>query len=123
MEEIKIESAVEELLKTAKKQGTITEEEIGAALIDYDLTSEELKKIVEKFTAEGITVENDEDILKDDDLKDIINNIKVDDPVKMYLKDIGSVELLTSEQEIELAKKDCTGFPCTVFFSAVLSSH
>jgi len=68
MEEIKIESAVEELLKTAKKQGTITEEEIGAALIDYDLTSEELKKIVEKFTAEGITVENDEEILKDDDL-------------------------------------------------------
>ena len=104
MKDLKLESVIEDLLKSAKKQGTITEQEIGASLIDFDITSDEMKDIVSKFTAEGIVVENDEEIMKDDDLKDIISNIRVDDPVKMYLKDIGSVELLTSEQEIELAE-------------------
>jgi len=109
MKDLKLESVIEDLLKSAKKQGTITEQEIGASLIDFDITSDEMKDIVSKFTAEGIVVENDEEIMKDDDLKDIISNIRVDDPVKMYLKDIGSVELLTSEQEIELAKRILEG--------------
>ena len=109
MEE-KLQKDVQNLIKSAKKQGSITEEEIGTKLIEYDLSSSELKDIVEQFQKEGIVVETiDEEIIKDEDLKDIISNVRVDDPVKMYLKDIGSVKLLTSEQEIELAKRILEG--------------
>lgn len=109
MEE-KLQKDVQNLIKNAKKQGSITEEEIGTKLIEYDLSSSELKDIVEQFQKEGIVVETiDEEIIKDEDLKDIISNVRVDDPVKMYLKDIGSVKLLTSEQEIELAKRILEG--------------
>ena len=109
MEE-KLQKEVQALLKSAKKQGSITEEEIGTKLIEFDLSSDEMKDIVENFQKEGVVVESlDEEIIKDEDLKDIISTVKVDDPVKMYLKDIGSVKLLTSEQEVELAKRILEG--------------
>lgn len=108
MDNLKLEKDIENLIKNAKKTHTITEEEIGAELIDYDLSKDDLKQIIEQISNEGITVETEENI-KDDDLKDIIASIRVDDPVKMYLKDIGSVELLTPEQEIELAKRIVEG--------------
>ncbi len=109
MEE-KLQKDVQNLLKAAKKRGSITEEELGTKLIEYDLSSDELKDIIDMFQKEGVTVESlDEEIIKDEEFKDIISNVKVDDPVKMYLKDIGSVKLLTSEQEVELAKRILEG--------------
>ncbi len=109
MEE-KLQKEVQALIKSAKKQGSITEEEIGTKLIEFDLSSDDMKDIIDCFQKEGITVESlDEEIIKDEDLKDIISSVKVDDPVKMYLKDIGSVKLLTSEQEVELAKRILEG--------------
>lgn len=106
----KLQKEIQNLLKNAKKQGTISEEEIGTKLIEFDLSSDELKEIIDNFQKEGIIVESlDEEIIKDEDLKDIITTVKVDDPVKMYLKDIGSVKLLTSEQEVELAKRILEG--------------
>ena len=109
MEE-KLQKEVQVLIKNAKKQGSITEEEIGTKLIEFDLSSDDMKDIIDSFQKEGITVESiDEEIIKDEDLKDIISSVKVDDPVKMYLKDIGSVKLLTSEQEVELAKRILEG--------------
>lgn len=109
MEE-KLQKEVQALIKSAKKQGSITEEEIGTKLIEFDLSSDDMKDIIDSFQKEGITVESlDEEIIKDEDLKDIISSVKVDDPVKMYLKDIGSVKLLTSEQEVELAKRILEG--------------
>jgi len=110
MDEMKLVKEVEELIKVAKKRGSITEGEIGESLIEYDLSKQQLKNIIEEFKREGVQVEDDdESLMKDVDLKDIITSIKLDDPVKMYLKDIGSVELLTSEQEIELAKRILEG--------------
>ena len=109
MEE-KLQKEVQVLIKNAKKQGSITEAEIGTKLIEFDLSSDDMKDIIDSFQKEGITVESlDEEIIKDEDLKDIISSVKVDDPVKMYLKDIGSVKLLTSEQEVELAKRILEG--------------
>ena len=93
MDEMKLVKEVEELIKAAKKRGSITEGEIGEALIEYDLTKQQLKNVIEEFRREGVTVEDDdESLMKDIDLKDIITSIKLDDPVKMYLKDIGSVD-------------------------------
>jgi len=106
-----LEQDIEELLKEAKKNGNVlSEEEIGSKLINHDLTMDELKGINERLENEGITIEQSvDDAIKDEDLKEIISAVKVDDPVKMYLKDIGQAQLLTPEQEVELAKKILEG--------------
>ncbi len=110
MEELNLEKDIQELVRYAKKQGSISEDEIGTKLIKHDLTLDEMKDVVEKIKAEGGVVEESVDSeIKDEDIKQIITDIKVDDPVKMYLKDIGQVQLLTSEQEVELAKRILQG--------------
>ena len=110
MEELNLEKDIQELVRYAKKQGSISEDEIGTKLIKHDLTLDEMKEVVEKIKAEGGVVEESVDSeIKDEDIKQIITDIKVDDPVKMYLKDIGQVQLLTSEQEVELAKRILQG--------------
>lgn len=103
------EQAVE-VLNEIIKSGNISEIDLGAKLVQFDFSQEELEDITKYLEQQGVTIEEGmEDLLKDDDLKDIVNNVKVDDPVKLYLKDIGGVSLLTSEQEIELAKRILQG--------------
>ena len=106
-----LEQDIEEIIKQAKKDGnTITEEDLGAKLINHELTMDELNSVKEKLEDEGITIElSVDEAIKDEELKELISNVKVDDPVKMYLKDIGQVQLLTPEQEVELAKKILEG--------------
>lgn len=110
MEELNLEKDIEELVKYAQKQGSVNEDEIGVKLIKHDLSLDEMREIIDKLKEKGITVEEGADsAIKDEDIKQIITEIKVDDPVKMYLKDIGQVQLLTSEQEVELAKRILEG--------------
>ena len=106
-----LEQEIEQIIKDAKKDGnTITEEDLGAKLINFELSSDELKEIKDRLEDEGITVEPAVDeTIKDEELKQLINDVKVDDPVKVYLKDIGQAQLLTSEQEVELAKRILKG--------------
>lgn len=106
-----LEQEIEQIIKDAKKDGnTITEEDLGAKLINFELSSDELKEIKDRLEDEGITVEPPVDeTIKDEELKQLINDVKVDDPVKVYLKDIGQAQLLTSEQEVELAKRILKG--------------
>lgn len=110
MEELNLDKDIADLIKYAKKQGSISEDEIGTKLIKHDLTLDEMKDVIEKLKSEGAVIEESVDSeIKDEDIKQIITDIKVDDPVKMYLKDIGQVQLLTSEQEVELAKRILQG--------------
>lgn len=103
---VELEKEVNTLIKQASKTGVITQEEIGAKLISFDLTNEQMQAIFQMIQDEGISIEEQEEVvIKDEELKEIISNVKVDDPVKVYLKDIGSVQLLNSDQEIELAKR------------------
>ncbi len=106
-----LEKEFQEILKNAKRDGnSITEEDLGEKLINYELTAEEMEKFKARLEDEGIDVEPSMDeTIKDDELKELISNVKVDDPVKMYLKDIGQAQLLTSEQEVELAKRILEG--------------
>ncbi len=106
-----IEVEISELLKNAKKDGNcINEDDIGVKLINYELTTDDVTLIKRMLEDEGITIEQSVDeAIKDEDLKEIIASVRVDDPVKLYLKDIGQAQLLTAEQEIELAKRILEG--------------
>jgi RNA polymerase primary sigma factor len=105
------EQEIQNLLAFASKNdNVITEDEFGDKLINYELSMDELKEIKDKLEELGVTIEPSvEETIKDEELKELISHVKVDDPVKMYLKDIGQAQLLSPEQEVELAKKILEG--------------
>ena len=106
-----LELDIQEIIKEVKKAGgSISEEALGERLINYELTAKDLENIKDQLEEAGLEIEESVDnTIKDEELKELINNVKVDDPVKMYLKDIGQAQLLTAEQEVELAKKILEG--------------
>ena len=126
-------AAVSALIAKAKREGSIQATELTAQLEKLDLPVEKIEHIYDTFDAMGIQIVSPDleidlddadddgmgmgegDIPMGDEEEELIDPVELaaeynlDDPVRMYLKEIGQVRLLTADEEMELAKRVCEG--------------
>ena len=104
-----INKEVRRLIGIGKQRGKRTYDEIGEKLVPvYEASAEQMEEVFAILTAEGISVSMVDDKTSES-FEKIVAEISVDDPVKVYLKDIGRVPLLGSDEETELAKRMIDG--------------
>lgn len=113
----KMKDIKRELIEKGKKKGVLTFKEISDAFEDIEVTPEEIERLYDVFEKESIELVEDldkelEEIeVSKEELEDLSvpEGINIDDHVKMYLKEIVKVNLLTPEEELSLAKRMADG--------------
>ncbi len=95
---------INRLTEIAKIKGNLNEEEIVLRLLKYDAAAQDITDVEDYFTEKGVKINKTEDLNDLEDISEIVKQVQVDDPVKIYLKEIGKVPLLSGDEEVKYAK-------------------
>src|ERR1700738_5117126 len=126
------DAAVKKLIRTAKKRGYVTHDQINSVLPSEEVNSEQIEDVLAMFSEMGVNVVETEEASDDEEAREeadeepepeggelvevqpraVVAKVetkeptdRTDDPVRMYLREMGSVELLSREGEIAIAKR------------------
>lgn len=115
--ELTLEQVKEQLTVLGKKTGVLAYDDIAEKLSTFDLDSHQMDEFYEFLGDHGVELVGDQEDDNDPNIKDLEKNdeefdlndlsvppgVKINDPVRMYLKEIGRVDLLSAEEEVDLA--------------------